>query len=346
MLIFLTTAAHRYTITSLLQSGPVPLRDHVLPISYGEFLSWRNLPQGPYVFADVDRLTGADAKAVAARIAILRDHCPDLVLLNHPERSLGRRALLEALHGAGINRFQARPADGELCGLRFPVFIREAVEHKGAVGDLIETPEALARARAALLARVGSLNGYLVIEFIDVRNAEGYFEKYSVLRIGDRYIPTDLSFNDRWICKGEAHEAAAPNYAARDEAFRRANPHVAELRAVFDLASIDYGRVDYAFSAGRLQVFEINSNPMLPALVSRDHPFHAWTEQYVTAISEGFAQLPGFDAPLRWQPVPGATGRERVDGGSPMRSGLRRLLRATGLLHRESRLLGWLRPRR
>ena len=92
MLIFLTTAAHRYTITSLLQSGPVPLRDRVLPISYGEFLSWRKLPHGPYVFADVDRLTGAEAKAVAARIASLRDHCPDLVLLNHPERSLGRRA--------------------------------------------------------------------------------------------------------------------------------------------------------------------------------------------------------------------------------------------------------------
>lgn len=343
MLIFLTTAAHRYTITSLLQSSPGPLRDRVLPISYGEFLSWRRLPRGSYVFADVDRLSAAEAKAVSARIAILAATWPETRLLNHPERSLGRLALLETLHAAGINRFQARPATAPMHGLRFPVFIREAVEHKGAVGDLIDTPEALTRALEALSAQAGGLAGYLVIEFIDVRNAEGYFEKYSVLRIGDRYVASDLSFNDRWICKGEADEAEAPDYLARDEAFQHANPHVAALRPIFERAGIDYGRIDYAFADGQLQVFEINSNPMLPALAAGSGPYRDWAQRYVASLTAGFAALPAFDAPLRWRSLPGAIGPERFEGGSPARSLLRRLLRAVGLLHQESRLLSWWR---
>ena len=346
MLIFLTTAAHRYTITSLLESGAVPLRDRVLPISYGEFLSWRKLPRGSYVFADVDRLSAAEAEAVSVRIAILAAAWPETRLLNHPQRSLGRLALLEALHAAGINRFQARPAAASMLGLRFPVFIREAVEHRGAVGGLIATPEALAEALQALSTQAGSLHGYLVIEFVDVRNADGYFEKYSVLRIGDRYIASDLSFNDRWICKGEADEAEAPDYLARDEAFQRDNPHVNQLRPIFERAGIDYGRVDYAFADGQLQVFEINSNPMLPALADGSGAYRDWARRYVAALTAGLAALPAFEAPLRWQALPGAIGPERFEGGSRARSLLRRVLRAVGLLQRESRLLSWWRRTR
>ena len=41
------------------------------------------------------------------------------------------------------------------------------------------------------------------------------------------------------------------------------NPHEAELRAIFKLARIDYGRIDYGIKDGQIQVWEINTNPML-----------------------------------------------------------------------------------
>ena len=178
------------------------------------------------------------------------------------------------------------------------MFIREAIEHRGAVGGLIDDAAALDTALAALAAGPLPLSGYLVIEFVDVRNADGHYEKYSVLKVGERLIASDLSFNDRWICKGDPDEAIVPGDIARDAAFQRDNPHAEPLRAVFALAGIDYGRVDYAFSSGRMQVFEINSNPMLPVPALADEAYRPSTERYAAAARfEAFAALPGFDRP-------------------------------------------------
>ena len=41
----------------------------------------------------------------------------------------------------------------------------------------------------------------------------------------------------------------------------RTNPHADELRKLFGAANIEYGRIDYTIADGRIQVFEINTNP-------------------------------------------------------------------------------------
>ena len=41
------------------------------------------------------------------------------------------------------------------------------------------------------------------------------------------------------------------------------NPFAEHLRKVFDIAGIEYGRADFGFYQGRLQVFEINTNPYM-----------------------------------------------------------------------------------
>lgn len=338
MIVFLTTAAHRYTIGTLLERAGTPLTGRVLTLSYGEFLSWPRLPVGTYVFADVDRLRPDEAAAAARRIEALKRACPDARQLNHPLHSLGRLALLERLHAAGHNDFQARRADRPLAGLRYPVFIREAIEHRGAVGGLIDDAAALDTALAALAAGPLPLSAYLVIEFVDVRNADGHYEKYSVLKVGERLIASDLSFNDRWICKGDPDEAIVPGDIARDAAFQRDNPHVDALREVYALAGVDYGRVDYAFHRGRLQVFEINSNPMLPVPELAVGGYRDSTRRYLDGLLAGFAALPGYGAPPRWQAVPGAQpGRSGTRGFA--RRLLRRALARLGLLHCEPALL-------
>lgn len=339
MLVFITTASHRYTIGSLLEQTDTPLVGRVITLSYGEFLSWPRLPIGPCVFADVDRLDAAVAEAVAVRITALQAAVPACVLLNHPLRSLGRLELLQRLHAAGDNDFQARRADQPIAGLRYPVFIREAIEHSGAIGDLIETETALAERLAALAAGPRPLSAYLIIEFIDVRNPQGFYEKYSVLRVGERLIASDLSFNDRWVTKGDPGEAVVPGDVERDAAFQRDNPHADALRAVFEQAGIDYGRADYAFADGRLQVFEINTNPMLPVPAHASAPYRPSTERYADAVAAAFAALPGFSRPERWQLVDGASGRPCIDGGSRARNAVRWVLKALRCLSMEPRLL-------
>jgi hypothetical protein len=51
---------------------------------------------------------------------------------------------------------------------------------------------------------------------------------------------------------------------AREELdYVRDNPHEAELREIFRIANIDYGRIDYALLDGRVQTWEINNNPTI-----------------------------------------------------------------------------------
>ncbi|HLX69399.1 MAG TPA: hypothetical protein VKV04_07215 [Verrucomicrobiae bacterium] len=49
----------------------------------------------------------------------------------------------------------------------------------------------------------------------------------------------------------------------RQREFLEKNPHASALREIFDLARIEYGRCDYSVVNGRLQVWEINTNPII-----------------------------------------------------------------------------------
>ena len=41
----------------------------------------------------------------------------------------------------------------------------------------------------------------------------------------------------------------------------RDNLYAEQVKPIFELARIDYGKIDFAFLGGRMQVWEINTNP-------------------------------------------------------------------------------------
>jgi hypothetical protein len=51
--------------------------------------------------------------------------------------------------------------------------------------------------------------------------------------------------------------------AAEEADYLDANPHGDLLMRVFDMANIEYGRIDYTVIEGRVQIFEINCNPTI-----------------------------------------------------------------------------------
>ncbi|MCH7914696.1 MAG: hypothetical protein IH856_16965 [Deltaproteobacteria bacterium] len=51
--------------------------------------------------------------------------------------------------------------------------------------------------------------------------------------------------------------------------FIRENPHRERVAQCFSLAHIDFGRADYGFVDGEMQMYEINTNPNLPGLKER-----------------------------------------------------------------------------
>src|SRR5678816_652589 len=67
---------------------------------------------------------------------------------------------------------------------------------------------------------------------------------------------------DGWMLKSHGNAPTEPEID-RENAYVLGNPHEAELRRIFDLAGIDYGRIDYAMVGGRIETWEINLNPTI-----------------------------------------------------------------------------------
>lgn len=87
------------------------------------------------------------------------------------------------------------------------------------------------------------------------------YRRYSAYRIGDRVFADELLVSPRWSVKG-AVSKHTPEIMAEELRFLHANPHEAILHNAFALGNIDFGRADFNVVDGRVQVYEINTNPV------------------------------------------------------------------------------------
>lgn len=262
MIYYLARTEHHYPVGDYLKSWAGPSHPVIKILAYEGLPTI--LPRGTYIFSDLDRLTSAQSELMADVRDQLAAAGDGIRLLNHPMRSLGRFALLRDLLEVGRNRFRAYRASEPLDDVCFPVFLRRADEHDGNVTGLLrdhrEVDQAIVR---ALLSGV-ELDDMLIVEFCDTSQGSGRFRKYSAFRVGDRIIPRHLIFSEKWMQKyPDILDAAA---IAEERTYLESNPHARELLEIFDRAHIEYGRIDYGLLDERLQVWEINTNPivMLP----------------------------------------------------------------------------------
>ena len=288
MIHYLVRDRHAHTMRGFLKHWAPALRAHVTVLPYEEVFRSAELPPGVHVFADLERLRPSErrfASELADRIAAAGAR-----VLNHPRDGLTRHPLLCALHAAGINRFRShRRIDPRR--LRWPIFLRTEHEHDGALTPLLHGPRDLARALFRLARRPLALRaGLLAVEFEDTRDAAGLFRKYSVLRIGDTFLPRHILVSRDWMLK-VADIVDASTLAAEEEFFRSV-PEMDTLRKIFALAHVDYGRIDYTLHEGRLVVWEINTNPGHTPRRVRLHPLRIASQQRAVApLIEAFLAL-------------------------------------------------------
>ena len=271
---FVTTARNRGPLEWYLADLGRPLATLFVAHTYEALLAApgvATLPRGTWIFADVELLTAADrARAVAFHDA-LEDRGD--ATLNHPTRSLSRVPLLQRLHADGINDFAVHTLDRDGtpvgCPIRYPVFVREADDHHGSVSPLLHDRIALWRwldhARAT-----GTLPRQpLVVEFCDTSDRRGVFAKYGAFVVGDAIVPRHLFFSRDWVVKD--WRLVGPRELAAERAYVADNPHAAALSDIARRAGIDYGRIDYGLRDGRVQVFEINTNPTITGRTPSPH---------------------------------------------------------------------------
>jgi hypothetical protein len=214
-----------------------------------------------HIFAGLDQLTDAQRKAVAQVHGQLSRQ-PGIRLLNNPNRTLRRYELLHKLNEVGINQFRAYRVDESRQIRKFPVFIREEAQHTGAITDLLHSRSDVSAALMSLRVRGFRSRDLLIVEFCNTAATDGTFRKYAAMKVGDSIIPRHAFTGTRWMLKGESNDLSESQ--ARDAlAYVRDNPHGSVLSEIFDLAGVDYGRVDYSMRGSAIQVWEINLNPTL-----------------------------------------------------------------------------------
>ena len=264
MITYLVTKRHAYTIKFYLKNWGLALAGRFRVEPYESFLDAPEFEDhsGTYIFSDIERLSPLGARRAAQVCNTISELGGDARILNHPTRSMRRYELLRTLFERGDNTFNVYKLTECRQPQRWPVFIREENEHTKNLTELLHTPEELEAAVAEILARGDSREDKLVVEFCDTRDEQGLFYKYGAFLIGERVIPRSLPACRDWVV-GAGTSVWTPDVLEKERRYVETNPHERVLREIFRHARINYGRIDYSILGDRLQVWEINTNPVL-----------------------------------------------------------------------------------
>jgi hypothetical protein len=251
-----------HTIKRFLKVAGKEFRSFVRLLKYEELCTSPAIPTGHYIFSDFDRLTPRQIEHVAAIATMIPEIVTGARVLNHPLHALERYALLRTLARLGLNPIEvARLDEGK--ELRFPVFIRRERGADGPETGLLHSPEEHEAAIHSLVAAGRTLKGRIAVEYVDARGPDGRFRKFSALRVAKRIVPIHLHAADDWVVKSATNTVDAA-LAAEEYQYVSENPHRDELMRIFEIAHIEFGRIDYAVIDGRVVTFEINTNPTMP----------------------------------------------------------------------------------
>ena len=228
----------------------------------GRYASARwGLPIGTYIFAGLDRLSPEETRRAAFVWRILAESHRGRCLLNHPTRSMRRYELLHNLYERGINAFNAYRVTEGRWPERYPVFLRHENDHEGPITPLLMSRHELLDAIRAFERTDDRREELLIVEFSDTADARGIYRKYGAFIVGDRIFPKSLQFSRCWVQKSA--DLRDPDLLREEVQYVEHNPHEQMLRKIFALARIQYGRMDYVILDGRVQVWEINTNPTI-----------------------------------------------------------------------------------
>ena len=261
MIVVITTRGHADTLASISDGTFGCTVPKFVLDCYDRLLVAKSVRRATYVFTDLERLAPWELRGAGELFQALTEQ--GLRCLNNPAYAKSRVELLRALHDAGINPFNVYRAEEEPRPTRFPVLLRHEDDHWTPNRNLLQTQDELDRALAHL--RVGGvpLRGILVIEFCGEPYSDTLWHKWGTFRVGSTVSLDHLSVDDNWLVKrGDWKKFTEAAVADEHEAVK-SNRFADDLKPVFEIAGIEFGRADHAPVGGRTVVYEINTNPYI-----------------------------------------------------------------------------------
>ncbi|MDX1642639.1 MAG: hypothetical protein R3220_13135, partial [Balneolaceae bacterium] len=267
MIQFIAPADQTWIIQNLAERLPSDTSASVQVSSYHSFYSTKNLQAGYVVFTGLGVLTRAEKEAALAISKQIELSDESLTIMNHPASFLNRYELLKTLYEKDINQFRAfQIHEIDSAELSYPVFIREAGRHSGSLTGLLHDFKSVQTAIEHLFSQKYLSNDLLVVEYCHTADENGLFRKYSAQKMGDAIVPRYLTLDYHWVVKEHSDQSTDRVLYDRQKIeeevqYIRENPHKEEINHIFEIAGIDFGRIDYGFKNGNLQVWEINTLP-------------------------------------------------------------------------------------
>jgi len=264
MLWVFVSARHRSQIGHLRRWRGGEFRRRVRTISYESLRHRPGLPGGAYLFTNLEVLDPRLFERAGMVASAIREHSPNSPILNDPRSVKRRFELIRTLHREGINSFTAYRADEGRVPSRWPVFLRGEQDHYGGEPALLPDAAALADALAAARDAGRDLSRRLIVEFVDTRGSDDLYRKYAAFRIGSAIYPRHVFFGKQWMVKMPAKDPT-PEQVEEEALYAAGCPHRDQIMRAFDLAGLQFGRIDYGVRGDGIEVWEINSNPTIVA---------------------------------------------------------------------------------
>lgn len=301
MIHFFTTDHHRYTIEDFIESWDPLLKSSIDVVPYEKWSALRSFSGGVCIFADLERLLPFELPMVLDLASAVLARPDAYSVVNAPGRYTGRFNLLKKLHAAGINRFNAFRLGDDLSSLRFPVFIRNESDHLGPITGLLNNQTELFAAIESLRGSARARDRLIIVEYCSCKSADGFFRKYSVINIAGKLIPRHVLFSDDWATKNP--DIVNATSVAEERSFCETFPHREQVMEAFRIAGVEYGRIDYGIADGRVQVWEINTNPVVVPKREKidDRRMKTQTES-ARQIAEAFKELSARNPPITAAP--------------------------------------------
>ena len=271
MIYYFSTAEHTYTMTSFLESWADRLQMQIEVIPYTELIRRKDLKRGVYIFSDIERLSKGQASVLSTIWKQLEAQVPAGLLLNHPARSMGRFELLKYAFEQGINDYDVHWVSDRPYKGKFPLFVREASEHSGNKTPLLYSQAELDAALDKLSKNRSFRRDLMISEFCDVSDDQGVYRKYAAFRVGDAIVPRHVFFSKKWMQKMAGDRLSDTSIEEEQRNYQEENPHAGPLMEIFKAAGIEYGRIDYGLWNGRVQIWEINTNPWVVTTGHMEH---------------------------------------------------------------------------
>ena len=238
------------------------LAPHIGIVHYEDLPARTTLASGTYIFAALDQLTPGGMALVRELVSQLRNPASGCRVLNDPDKVKLRFELLSTLHRAGLNRHAVARVSDRAPNVRFPVFVREESQHHGSITPLLRNHRELQRAIGRALLRGYRLSELLIVEYCETGDTRGRYHRYSAFVVGSQVIGRELMVGDTWLLKSHGNAPTLAEVAA-ENAYVIGNEHAAQLAPIFAIAGIEYGRIDYSVVDGRIETWEINTNPTI-----------------------------------------------------------------------------------